>query len=176
MPTYDEKRLLEGLFELQKRSFELWQSLWPQDLMQKAIEVLDVINQQPEKVHPAMTAAGVSGETIDIEEQRVLEGEEPLVHITESGKELLVTAALPGLRGGEDLSVKVGGDVLTLRVRNRAVAAGESGQGDLWYTRQIRLPAEVEADGATARYQSGVLALRLPKKLVAGQGVKVDFF
>jgi HSP20 family protein len=80
----------------------------------------------------------------------------------------VVRASLPGLKP-EDVQINLQGD--TLSIRGQAPqAAEEKGQTYLLrerpqvsYARSITLPGPVDADGASAQFEHGVLTLTLPK-------------
>lgn len=88
--------------------------------------------------------------------------------ISESSDAYNVHASLPGARP-EDVEVTVHGNVLTIRGESRAE---EEQAGQSWVVRErragtvqrsIMLPTPVDPEGATARYEHGVLVLTLPK-------------
>jgi HSP20 family protein len=81
---------------------------------------------------------------------------------------VVVTASLPGVKP-EDVDVSVQGDVLTIRGETRFEQETERGR---WHRRERRvgsfhrrivLPCPVNTDGAEARFENGILNLRLPK-------------
>jgi HSP20 family protein len=92
----------------------------------------------------------------------------PTIDLAEDEKELVVTAELPGLNE-KDFEVTLSGDVLTIRGEKRAEQ--EEKKGGATYTerrfgsfaRSIRLPFEVRDDKVDARYDKGVLTIRVPK-------------
>jgi HSP20 family protein len=92
----------------------------------------------------------------------------PSINIADSDGNVRVEAELPGMKP-EDIDVNVSGDLLTLKgERKEEREEGEEGytyreirQGS--FQRAVRLPAEVRADKADARFENGVLTVRLPK-------------
>jgi HSP20 family protein len=86
----------------------------------------------------------------------------------ETESDCVVTAALPGVRP-EDVDVSVEGNVLTIKGELKTENEEEKGGYHLRelrhgsFYRRIQLPVPVEADGARAQFQNGVLTLRLPK-------------
>ncbi len=93
----------------------------------------------------------------------------PSINIADSDGEIRVEAELPGMKP-EDVDVNVSGDLLTLKgERKEEREEGEEGgytyreirQGS--FQRAVRLPAEVQAEKADARFENGVLTVRLPK-------------
>ena len=80
----------------------------------------------------------------------------------------VVTAELPGIEP-DQLDISVVGDTVALS-GSRPADASES--GDEWlrrergygaFERSIKLPFQVEADAVEARFQNGVLSVKLPK-------------
>ena len=92
----------------------------------------------------------------------------PSLDLTETEKEIVVTAEMPGL-DDKDFEVNVSGDVLTLKGEKKA--EHEHRNGDAYYmerrfgscSRSVRLPFEVPDEKVDARYEKGVLTLRVPK-------------
>ncbi len=95
-------------------------------------------------------------------------GVTPSIDLDETDKELIVTAELPGL-DDKDFEVTVSGDVLTLKGEKKAER--EERNGDAHYierrfgafSRSVRLPFEVNDQEVDARYDKGVLTIRIPK-------------
>jgi HSP20 family protein len=95
-------------------------------------------------------------------------GVTPTIDVSESDKEVVVTAELPGL-DQKDFEVTVSGDVLTLRGEKKAER--EEKDGDVHYverrfgsfSRSVRLPFEVRDEKVDAKYDKGVLTVRVPK-------------
>jgi len=83
-------------------------------------------------------------------------------------EDCVVTAALPGVRP-EDVDVSVEGNTLTIRGEVKTEDSKEKGGYHLRelrygsFHRRIQLPVQVQADQAQARFENGVLTLRLPK-------------
>ena len=92
----------------------------------------------------------------------------PTIDLTEDDKELVVTAELPGL-SEKDFEVTLSGDVLTIRGEKRAEQEERRGGATYMerrfgaFARSIRLPFEVGDDKVDARYDKGVLTVRVPK-------------
>jgi HSP20 family protein len=88
--------------------------------------------------------------------------------LTENEKEIVVTAEMPGL-DDKDFEVTVSGDLLTLKGEKKA--EHEQKNGDSYYmerrfgsfSRSVRLPFEVKDEKVDARYEKGVLTVRIPK-------------
>ncbi|AAL82007.1 Hsp20/alpha crystallin family protein [Pyrococcus furiosus DSM 3638] len=94
---------------------------------------------------------------------------EPFVDIFDNGDEFVITAELPGVRK-EDIKVRVTEDTVYIEAtvkrekeleREGAVRIERYFTG---YRRAIRLPEEVIPEKAKAKYNNGVLEIRVPKK------------
>ena len=92
----------------------------------------------------------------------------PSVDVFEQKGEVVVKAELPGL-SKEDIDVKVTGDVITIsgekkkeeKIEKKDYYRMERSYGS--FTRSLRLPAEVQTEKASAKFQEGVLEIRIPK-------------
>ena len=88
--------------------------------------------------------------------------------VTRTADELLVEAALPGIRP-EDVEITVEDGTLSIRGEYREEQ--KSGEGESLVqeirrgsvARSVTLPTGLEADKATATFEHGVLTLRIPK-------------
>ena len=88
--------------------------------------------------------------------------------LTESDKEITITAELPGL-DEKDFEVTVAGDLLTLKGDKKVEE--EQRNGDSYhverrygsFSRSVRLPFEVQDQAVEAKYDKGVLTVRVPK-------------
>jgi len=102
------------------------------------------------------------------------------IDLVDAGDHLILRAALPGAMPDE-VQVQVQGDVLTIKGAVQARPGnpgGESGNpGARWlvrelqygsYEREIRLPSDVAADRAEAKFEHGLLMLTLPKLTAPG--------
>ena len=76
----------------------------------------------------------------------------------------VIRAELPGLDPDKDIEVTVNGRTLTIRAERRQEGRGpyhsEFHYGSL--TRSVRLPAKVDANDVTARFDKGILEVSLP--------------
>jgi len=94
---------------------------------------------------------------------------EPFVDIFDRGDELVVIAELPGVRK-EDIKVRVTEDSVYIEaIVRREKELEEEGAVRVeryysGYRRVIRLPEEVIPEKAKAKYNNGVLEIRIPKK------------
>jgi HSP20 family protein len=90
----------------------------------------------------------------------------PPVDVEETDKELLVTAELPGL-SEKDVQVDLAGDVLTIKGEKKVER--ESGNGHRKercygaFERSIQLPFEVKDGDVDAKFNNGVLSIRMSK-------------
>ncbi|SDM04842.1 HSP20 family protein [Halogranum gelatinilyticum] len=92
------------------------------------------------------------------------------IDVAEHDDSLVVVADLPGFEK-DDIDLTVAGQTLTI-VAEREMAS-ESGDEESEYLRRerrsesirrsIRLPVDVDEEGASASYQNGVLTVSLPK-------------
>lgn len=96
------------------------------------------------------------------------EGISPAIDVHETDDELVVTAALPGMKS-EDLDITITGQHLTLRGE---LKADETVERDRYlyrerrfgsFNRSIELPLRVQGEKAEAKFTDGVLTLRIPK-------------
>lgn len=94
--------------------------------------------------------------------------EGPAVDMYQTKDEVVVKASVPGLKP-EEIDVSVAGDVLTIKGETKHEEKVEQDQyiyqerrfGQ--FCRQLTLPVQVKTDKAQAKYENGVLTLRLPK-------------
>jgi len=90
----------------------------------------------------------------------------PHIEVSETDKQVTVTAELPGMEE-KDIELLVEDGVLTLRGEKRAETEDKDRQfSERYYgrfERRIPLDAEVQTDKADARFRNGVLTVTLPK-------------
>ncbi len=92
----------------------------------------------------------------------------PAVDIYEEGDDLVLKAELPGLNK-EDIEVKVTDDYITIsgekkkeeKVEEKNYYRYERSYGS--FSRTFRLPVEIQTDKAKAKFENGVLEIRIPK-------------
>ena len=92
----------------------------------------------------------------------------PTVDVSETETEILVTAELPGIKQ-EDVKVGIHNNVLTIsgekkreeEIKGQSFHGKERQYGS--FHRSFRLPVEVEAGKAEAKYKDGVLKVAVPK-------------
>lgn len=101
---------------------------------------------------------------------RRLEGETvtPALDVHETEDDLVVTAALPGVKA-EDVDISITGQSLSIRGE---LKADEKVERDRYiyrerrfgsFHRQLSLPVRVVGEKATATFEDGLLTLRIPK-------------
>jgi HSP20 family protein len=92
----------------------------------------------------------------------------PAVDMYQTDDEIIVKAALPGIKADE-VQISVTGEVLTLKgevkqeeeTKEKAYHIREQRWGA--FERTIMLPTDVVADQAQADFEDGILMIRLPK-------------
>lgn len=84
----------------------------------------------------------------------VAEVREPIVDVFDEGDHLVVIAELPGVEE-DDIDLEIKGDILSLK------AEGE----DRKYSKEVLLPSEVKAESMETQYKSGILEIKLAKKI-----------
>ena len=98
----------------------------------------------------------------------------PQIEVAETGKEIKVTAELPGL-DEKDLDVHLANGVLTIRGEKHAETEDEDRLfSERYYGRfERRIPLEdVDENKVTASFKKGVLTVSLPKSPAAFERVK----
>jgi HSP20 family protein len=90
----------------------------------------------------------------------------PSIDVDENDEEFCVEAELPGMKES-DVEVTLHENVLSIRGEKRAEESDAKRQYRERYfgqfERRMALPAEVDQDAVTAKFENGVLKLRLPK-------------
>ena len=98
----------------------------------------------------------------------------PNIEVSETGKEVKVTAELPGL-DEKDVEVELANGMLTIRGEKRTETEDKDRLfSERFYGRfERRIPVdEVEPDKVAASFKNGVLSITLPKSPTAQQNVK----
>jgi HSP20 family protein len=96
------------------------------------------------------------------------QGVTPTIDLAENDKEIVVTAELPGL-DDKDFEVTVSGDLLILKGEKKSEHERSDGNAHYverrfgTFSRSVRLPFEVKDEKIDARYDKGVLTIRVPK-------------
>ena len=97
-------------------------------------------------------------------------GSQTSIDLADEGDEFVVTADVPGYESG-DLELRLTGETLAIS-GNRERTQETGGEEENYirrerktqsFSRQIRLPEPVDADGIRASVNNGVLTVRLPK-------------
>ncbi len=107
-----------------------------------------------------------------------LEPQIPAIEVYEEKDELVVKAELPGMEK-ENLDVKISEGVLTIRGERKD--EGETKEKGSYYseryygafTRSIDIPRDLETEKVKARFEKGVLELRIPKTEEARKTKKI---
>lgn len=92
----------------------------------------------------------------------------PSIDIEDKEKELVITAELPGL-DSNDFEVTVSGDVLTIKGEKKDEREEKNGRMQYFerrfgsFSRSVRLPFEARDEQVDAKYEKGILTLRVPK-------------
>lgn len=99
----------------------------------------------------------------------------PNVEISETDKEIKVSAEIPGLEE-KDVEIFISDGVLTLKGEKRSEQEDKDKQfSERYYghfERRIPLGVEIEEDKAEAQFRNGVLSIILPKSQRAQSSVK----
>jgi HSP20 family protein len=96
------------------------------------------------------------------------QGVTPTIDVRETDKDVVVTAELPGL-DQKDFDVTLSGDILTIRGEKKVEQEQKVGHRNYLerqfgaFSRSLRLPFEVKDEEVEARYDKGVLTVRVPK-------------
>lgn len=107
-----------------------------------------------------------------------LGGFSPRVDLKENGKEIVVTAELPGVEE-KDVDISLSGDILTIKGEKKHESEDkrdefyrlERSYGS--FRRSFSLPAPVDAEKAQASFTQGVLTVTLPKSTAAAAARKI---
>lgn len=96
----------------------------------------------------------------------------PTMDVTETDKEIEITAELPGLQE-KDVQVNVGDNVLTIKGEKKAEKEEKDKNYRLYersygsFSRTLELPANVDPDAIKASIANGVLKVTVPKPALA---------
>jgi HSP20 family protein len=98
----------------------------------------------------------------------LIEGSTLPLDVSSTADELVVEAALPGVKPDDvDITIENG----TLTIRGQTASERREGEGDYLvheirrgeFSRSVTLPSGLEPDKATASFDNGVLTLRVPR-------------
>ncbi len=93
----------------------------------------------------------------------------PALNVWLGTGDAIVSAEIPGVDGTQ-INISVIGDSLTISGVREPTVPGEGGsyrrqeRSSGRFTRTIQLPFSVEADKVDARYEKGILTIRLPRR------------
>ncbi len=94
----------------------------------------------------------------------------PAVNIKESGNEFEVDMAAPGMKK-EDFKIELNNSVLTISSEKQSESETKEGKNVTRrefsyqsFSRSFTLPAIVETEQITAKYENGLLRVNIPKK------------
>lgn len=90
---------------------------------------------------------------------------EPLVEVAEQGENIIVIAEMPGVTK-DDIELKATARSLTISTKTDDIGRN--------YYKEIDLPAEINTDYAKARYQNGILEVKLLKSDQKHTNIKVE--
>jgi len=96
----------------------------------------------------------------------------PRLDLRETDEEIVVSADVPGV-APEDLDLEIHESVLTLKGERKAETEKDDERAHTRervfgsFSRQVRLPAPVDASKAEAEHKNGVVTIRLPKSAEA---------
>jgi HSP20 family protein len=96
---------------------------------------------------------------------------QPLVDVVDRGKEIIVSAELPGV-DKKDIQLSVEEDSVSIKAERKAeVEEAREEEGYYFrersyasYSRRVPLPAEVIPEKAAAEFKNGILTVSLPKR------------
>lgn len=93
----------------------------------------------------------------------------PAVNVWSDENEAMVSVELPGV-DPKDVTVSMNENILTIQGERKAETLGEGDiqvrreRPDGRFTRSFRMPFEVEGEKIAARYEHGLLSIRLPRR------------
>ena len=102
---------------------------------------------------------------------------QPLVDISDKGKEIEVVAELPGI-DKENVDVEVSKNSITIKAKQKSASRQEDAKKGYFrqersyssFYRQLPLPSEVVPEKVDAEFRNGLLKVRLKKKKGASKG------
>lgn len=94
----------------------------------------------------------------------------PVIDVAESDNDVTITAELPGL-DEKDFEVTLSGDLLTIKGEKKSAHDEKGGNGESYYaerhygafSRAVRLPFDTKDEQVDAKYDKGILTVRVPK-------------
>jgi HSP20 family protein len=103
----------------------------------------------------------------------------PQINVSETDKELRITAELPGV-SDKDIDVSLDGDILTVRGEKKLERKEEKEDFHFVersfgsFQRAIRIPFAVEPDKVQARFENGVLTVTIPKSEAQSRARRIE--
>ncbi|POG64079.1 heat shock protein, Hsp20 family, partial [Rhizophagus irregularis DAOM 181602=DAOM 197198] len=103
----------------------------------------------------------------------------PLIDVHENDKEFLVNAELPGLNK-DQINIDVRDNALIISGETKKDQKYEKGKTLIQersygsFTRSISLPPNVKAEDITAKFEDGLLELKLPKSAPTGKKITIE--
>ncbi len=91
------------------------------------------------------------------------------------GKDYVVRAEMPGIDPDKDVDVSIEGELLTIH-GERNEEERDKNHSEFRYgsfTRSLRLPAGAKKDDVSAKYDAGVLEVRVPVGAVSTEATKI---
>lgn len=158
-----DKEWIESLIELQKKSRELSKEIpWPKEYLDRVFEAIQNSVKNPVSFEvpdysdgfKTLWNVGVESFYEDIYE--------PKINLTETANGILIKAAIPGIKDKRDICVKVKGSNVNISGKISDNYNNDK-KGVLSFNKNIPLPAEVDPQKTTAKYNDGILTLYLPK-------------
>ena len=92
----------------------------------------------------------------------------PAIDMSESEKEIVVNAEIPGM-DGKDIDISLNGRVLTIKGERKQEKEGKEKNYHFLerrygtFSRSFELPADVDSEKIMAGYKDGILKINLPK-------------
>ncbi len=129
-------------------------------------ELLDRLNRQIETATQSWESQMDNRSQLDLS----MGGSKTSIDLADEGDEFVVTADVPGYES-DDLELRLTGETLAIS-GNREHTQEVGGEEENYirrerktqsFSRQVRLPEPVDADGIRASVNNGVLTVRLPK-------------
>ena len=98
-------------------------------------------------------------------ERKVRKTREPLVEVNEEQDQIIIIAEMPGV-SKEDIELNATNTSITISTEK--IVSGRS------YFKEIELPAAINSDYAKARYQNGILEVKLKKIKEKGKSIDIE--
>ncbi|KUK16634.1 MAG: Small heat shock protein [Thermococcus sibiricus] len=161
-------KIFKEVIEVARRWWR--RDIWdPFDVMREIQEEIDAMFEDIFRGPRLWSYRGFSEPRREFEMRSEGVWREPFVDIFDSGEEFVITAELPGVKK-EDIKVRVLEDTVYIEAQvKREQELEKEGAVRIeryysGYRRTIRLPEEVIPEKAKAKYNNGVLEIRVPKK------------